>query len=415
MDLRRNLTSIRSSLHYRSSSSPLQVIMDQTELDQVGIPTVLKEDDTPQPLRINKQTKLPSCSNAGAESVRASELMHTSQHLDQIQMAPISRSVSLRRSQTQPSLLHRSSTTSSSQSSRGPFSLILQKHRTAASQRNSASSKPATHALHGNVLGEDQISMVKKNYQSKEKKANMNKGKGTTRAITTGSILSKELPSPFNEGPSIPVASTPSVFQNRPRAMSADGQSEKADFEALGQYPEQSLTKQPSYKRRLFSRVVHSFTSKQNAATGHEQTIRVSSEAAGSYKEINNQSGSEASDKNFISDPCKNTNSEMELVDPLVSFPSPPHPRSASPTEFSSQDPALASVEVRGSPFMAEHVSVVSAEISAIAEVDKLDTEDGQSIFVAVEIRGTLNTPNVRSDRYPELSGLDVVTIIDNS
>lgn len=389
--------------------------MDQTELDQVGIPTVLKEDDTPQPLRINKQTKLPSFGNAGAESIGASELMHTSQHLDQIQMAPSSRSVSLRRSQTQPSLLHRSSTTSSSQSSQGPFSLILQKHRTAAAQRNSASSKPATDALHGNVLGEDQISMVKKNYQSKEKKANMNKGKGPTRAITTGSILSKELPSPFNEGPSIPVASTPSVFQNRPRAMSADEQSEKADFEALGQYPEQSLNKQPSYKRRLFSRVVHSFTSKQNTATGHEQTIRVSSEAAGSYKETHNQSGSEASDKNFISDPCKNTNSEMELVDPLVSFPSPPHPRSASPTEFSSQNPALASVEVRGSPFMAEHVSVVSAEISAIAEVDKLDTEDGQSIFVAVEIRGTLNTPNVRSDRYPELSGLDVVTIIDNS
>lgn len=415
MDRRRGLYSIRSSVHYRSSSSPLQVIMDQPEPDQVGIPTVLKEDDTPQPLRINKQTKLPSFGNAGAESVMASESMHTSQHLNQVQMAPSSRSVSLRKSQTQPSLLHRSSTTSSSQSSQGPFSLILQKHRTAASQRNSASSKPATDALRGNVLGEDQISMVKKNHQSKEKKANMNKGKGPTRATTTGSILSKEPPSPFNEAPLIPIASTPLVFQNRPRAMSADEQSEKAEFEAFGQYPEQSLTKQPSYKRRLFSRVVHGFTSRQNAATGHEQTSRVSSEAAGSYKQIHNQSGSEGSDKNFILDPCNNTSSEMESVDPLDSFPSPPHTRFASPTKFSSQGPALASVEVRGSPFMAEHVSVVSAEISAMAEVDKLDTEDGQSIFVAVEIRGTLNTPNGRSDRYPELKGLNVVTIIDNS
>ena len=415
MDIRRGLNSIRSSLHHRSSSSPSQVIMDQTELDQVEIPTMLKEDDTPQPLRINKQTKLPSFSNAGAELVMAGESMHTSQHLNQIQMAPSSRSVSLRKSQTQPSLLHRSSTTSSSQSSQGPFSLILQKHRTAASQRNSASSKPATDALHGNVLGEDQSSKVKKNHQSKEKKANMNKGKGPTRAITTGSILSKELPSPFNKELSIPVASTPLVFQNRPRAMSADEQSEKAEFEALGQYSEQSLSKQPSYKRRLFSRVVHGFTSRQNAAMGHEQTIRVSSEAAGSFKEIHNQSGSEGSDQNFISDPCKNTNSEMELVDALVSFPSPPHSRFASPTKFSSQDPALASVEVRGSPFIAEHVSVVSAEISAIAEIDKLDTEDGQSILVAIEIRGTLNTPNSCSDRYPELSRLDVVTIIDNS
>lgn len=384
--------------------------MDEPELDQVGIQPVLKEDDTPQPLRINKQTKQPSLVNPVEQPAMASELMYGSQNLNQNEMPP-SRSASLRKSQTEASLLNRSSTTSSSRSSNGTFGLVVQKHRTAASQRTPASSHPP---VDENTSGEVQISTVKRNYQSKKNKANMNKAKGPNRAITTGSILPKELPSPFNDGPLIPVAPTPLAFSNRPRAMTADEPYEKTEFEALGQYPEQiTNSRQPTHKRRLFSRVVHGFTSRQNAVMGHEQTIRVSSEkAAGPHDEIFNQSQSAELDKNIVLSDRKITNTEMEIENTLASFPSPPHPHLAS---LASQDPALAGVEVRGSPFMAEHVAVVSAEINAVAEVDKLYSEDAQSIFVAIEIRGTLNMPNDCSDNFSELSRLDVVVIIDNS
>ena len=378
--------------------------MDLFDFDLGGMQTPLEKDGEPQPLRITKRQKQPVTNIASRQPVIADGSMCTNQS------EPIpTRNASLNQSQTQTSLTQRSSTASSSRSSHGTSDLKVRKHRTATSQANPATLRSLVGIFHGNALRECQTTRIKKNDRFKENKANINKNKGPSRAVTTGFIPHKERLDPFNDKPLF-IAPRRFVPWNRPRAMTSDGPHEATEFEALGQYSGQDISRHN--KPRSISRVINEIASKYKAVTGRGGDVSVSSEAAGTRKEILDQFHSVGLNEQAILSPSKTSNSEKRLENTLASFPSPPQSQLPSPTNSSCRDLKLKGVEVRGSPLVAEYVAVASAEISAVAEIDRLSLDDGQSIFVAVEIKGTLNIPEKRPR---ELNSLDVVVIIDNS
>lgn len=380
--------------------------MDQFDFALGGMQTPLEKDGEPQPLRITKRQKQPVTNIASRQPLMADDSVYTNQS------EPIpTKNASFNQSQTQTSLTQRSSTTtSSSRSSYGTSDLKVRKHRAATSQANPATLRSLVGIFHGNALRDCQTTRIKKNDRFMENKANINKNKGPSRAVTTGFIPHKEQLDLFNDGPLFPVAPRRLVPWNRPMAMTSDGPHETTEFEALGQYSGQDISRHN--KPRLVSRVINEFASKYNAVTGRDGNVSVPSEAAGTRKETLNQSHSVGLNEQDILSPSKTSNREKRLENTLASFPSPPPSQFSSPTKSSCGDLKLKGPEVRGSPLVAEHVAVASAEISAVAEIDRLSLDDGQSIFVAVEIKGTLNTPE---NRPRELNGLDVVVIIDNS
>lgn len=75
----------------------------------------------------------------------------------------------------------------------------------------------------------------------------------------------------------------------------------------------------------------------------------------------------------------------------------------------------LGGAELQGTTCAPRYADIPGAEIHAVSEIAALDSDDGQSIFVAVEIKGILSQPQDGSCYSEQPYGLTVVVIIDNS
>lgn len=377
--------------------------MDQAQPEQIE-----KVDDTPQPLRVQKQRKEPGVDNASRQSVMASE---PAKDFPQVYRHYLSWGANNfnQNNQIQTSVPNASSTASSSPPSDETLELSMPKHRLVASHRKQASSTTSP----GDASGGDECPTVKKNDRYLMNRTNINKDKRPSRAATTGFIPDKEILGSFNDETSSSNAPTPLTPRNRLRAVTMDVPHEATEFEALGQYPDHSMARSNSHKRKLLSRRSKRVSSRNSAITGTDRTTHISSEETATSKELPNQSPSVGLNENSKSTSPQSPEKEAQPSNHLAPFPQPPKSRFPSATAFPSQGLEHLRIELRGGPLMAEHVAVPSAEISAVAETDRIDSEGGESIFVAIEIRGVLNLPSHYSES--RLSGLDVVIIIDNS
>ncbi len=270
-----------------------------------------------------------------------------------------------------------------------------------------------------------------------------------TRSVTTGSIDPSGLSNKFIDGPLISLAPTPLVFQRRPRAATTQGPNlDRRRDEHVDQSTNPDVKRQSSFKRRLISRVMSGLTSKQNTnhsamaqdgsiqgrCTGitRETSVRgTQGSSNGITQEISDGSTQDSSTRESsggftrsrVGSAASSVNTTSvwgsELENSLATFPTPPV--NISPLALKSQPTFSSMATTLNGAAMSEccptskYVAIPSIEINAVSELTNLNSEDGKSIFVAVEVEGILNQAKDGENKSRLHHALEVAVIIDNS
>lgn len=276
--------------------------------------------------------------------------------------------------------------------------------------------------------------------------AHFNIDKAPLRSVTTGSIIPTGLLSPFAEGPLIPLAPTPIVTKYRRRA--ATTQCPKPNLTAyhhVDQSTNQDLKRQSSLKKRLISRVMSGLSSKQAGSHSTKDCHGSVQECyEGITRDISDTSTRESSigttedysigstQRSSSGTTQESTNGVMssrhdsmassfdassiwgsELVQNLAAFPNPP--TLTSPPTFSSIGTTFDGAEISEHCSPSSYIAIPGVEINALSEISSLNSEDGKSVLVAVELTGNLNQPEDGGNVTAPHHGLEVAVVIDNS
>ena len=109
------------------------------------------------------------------------------------------------------------------------------------------------------------------------------------------------------------------------------------------------------------------------------------------------------------------TGSDSAWNNALAAFPTPPRSYYTAPTSVgstrSSRPPSQRYRNLR----KPEHATVMGAELTLTSEYDELDSDDGKTMLVAIDVQGVLNSTMSGQNLWSQHTGLDVVVIIDNS
>lgn len=276
--------------------------------------------------------------------------------------------------------------------------------------------------------------------------AHFNNDKAPLRSVTTGSIIPTGLLSPFTEGPLIPLAPTPIVTKYRRRAATTQGPKPSlTTYQQVDQSTNQDLKRQSSLKKRLISRVMSGLSSKQagshstkdchgSVQVRYEGTTRDISDTStressvGTTEDYSNEStqrsssGTTQESSNGVMSSRHDSMASSfdassiwgsELVQNLATFPNPP--TLTSPPTFSSMGTTLDGAEISEHSFPSSYIAIPGVEINAVSEISSLNSEDGKSVFVAVELTGNLNQPEDGGAVTAFQHGLEVAVVIDNS
>ncbi|MCJ1428243.1 hypothetical protein MMC29_006151, partial [Sticta canariensis] len=423
--------------------------MDRISAGRIGGHHLSEQIDTPMPLRISKKQEPEYPDHYRRQR---SITIAPSSTLQSLRTVP-SRQTSLPRSQTQPGILGERTGMSSARGSNEMHSLHVPKQRnttaTVSAPNPVTSAYPVKPYHHGttpptplqgsskHLSNENTVPKARK--KLKENKFTFSIDKTPHRARTIGSILSTELLSPFNNGPLIPAAPTPLVTRSRSSATARQGfNGDVKTYERNDQAACQGLSRRVSLRGRFMSRVMSGLTSRQNISfvpTEHdgrtkdhkeitqkphdETTMKHRDEIAPKHGEETSRHPSGGSTLNRTNSTASSglySNSLIGSVldNTLLAFPTPPMISTmTSPTTNPSMATTRAGIVMPGSSPTFEGTAVVGAEITTVAETTHLESEDARSVFVAVEIKGTLSQPEDAGD--PRHHGLEVVVVIDNS
>ena len=176
------------------------------------------------------------------------------------------------------------------------------------------------------------------------------------------------------------------------------------------------LRKQRSFKERLMTRMVGNL-----APTAHN------SQLVGKERRQSMQLPPQ-NIQSIASQPCQDLNiakrsisgetdtwSDSEWDNTLSAFPTPPRSYYTAPTSAgstrSSRPPSRRYRNLR----KPEHATVMGAQLTLTSEYDELDSDDGKTMLVAIDVQGVLNTTISGQNLWSQHTGLDVVVIIDNS
>lgn len=109
------------------------------------------------------------------------------------------------------------------------------------------------------------------------------------------------------------------------------------------------------------------------------------------------------------------TDSDSEWDNALSAFPTPPRSyytaRTSAASTRSSRPPSQRYRNLR----KPEHAAAMGAQLTLTSEYDELESDDGKTMLVAIDIEGVLNTTISGQNLWSQHTGLDVVVIIDNS
>ena len=171
-----------------------------------------------------------------------------------------------------------------------------------------------------------------------------------------------------------------------------------------------ALDRQPSSRRQLISRVMNSFSCKSQTyhskiADGDELTVDSPYEKESSLEISHDnirQSGSSTYSRSF---------SEM-----LASFPAPPSnglaPSALEKDAFEILSTGKITCQELSEP---QNTLSLTAEVELTPEFHHINFENEESMFVALDIRGTIPAVSALPDIGSPTAALDVVIIIDNS
>lgn len=422
--------------------------MDCISASRIGGNHLSEQIDRPMPLRISKKQEPEYPDHYRRQR---SITIAPSSTLQSLRTVP-SRQTSLPRSQTQPGILGERAGMSSARGSNEMHSLHVPKQRNTTATVSAPNpvtpaypvkpydhgTTPPTHMqCSSHLSNENTVPEARK--RLKENNFTFSIDKTPHRASTISSILSSELLSPFNNGPLIPPAPTPLVTRSRSSTTARQGfNGDVKTYERNDQAAGQGLSRRVSLRGRFMSRVLSGLTSRQNISfkpTEHggrtkdhkeitqkphdEMTMKQRDEIAPKHGEETSRHPSGGSTLNRTNSTASSglySNSLIGSVldNTLLAFPTPPMISTiTSPTTNPSMATTRAGIEMPGSSPTCEGTAIVGAEITTVAETTHLESEDSQSVFVAVEIKGTLNQPEDAGD--PRHHGLEVVVVIDNS
>ena len=242
----------------------------------------------------------------------------------------------------------------------------------------------------------------------------------TVRASTTGTVqvISCNPSNSTAHAPLIP-SSPPFVSNLRPRAFTATTSSGYPQNDPLRLPSQQRHRTQPSLRSRLLSRVM-------NGVTGKARISNTTAEPKATFRQFHSNSETEA-------EPCKGsqptasrsgTSSSAEtaatfdgdLDSALAAFPTPPKSAVTSPTALSSFESSRTASLINRSLVEPRNVALASAQLNVLPEINRLGSDGGRSVLVAVEILGGV-TPieDIPSPVSSILKPLDVAIVIDNS
>lgn len=398
------------------------------------------ENATPKPLRINKQR---------AQAIPAANLAHHDVFVPR-------RNASISGSRTTVEIKRVDSAASSSKCSNDTHNL----HRRGQTKLSNPCTEKATQqedfrprnkigqfrGLHETWNQNETAELAGVSRELEDPGAHLNHGKAPLRSVTTGSIASTGLLSPFTEGPLIPLAPTPIVTKYRRRAATTQGPKARLTaYQQVDQSTDQEVKRQSSLKKRLISRVMSGLSSKQpcsqsmknrdgsmqehyegitrdNSDTSTQESSNATTEgySDGSTRRSSGGTTQESSDGVMSSRHASMASSfdtssiwGNELVHNLAAFPVPP--KLTSPPTFSSMGTTLDGAEIPEYSSTSSYIAIPGVEINAMSEFSSLNPEDGKSVFVAVELMGNLNQPEDGGNGTASHHGLEVATVIDNS
>lgn len=388
--------------------------MDRISTSPSGGHHLSEQDDTPMPLRISKKREPENPDHYWRQR---STTIATSPTLPNLRTVP-TRQTSLPKSQTQLGILRKGNAAFSAQLSSEMHPLRVPK------QRNTTTTITSINPDQTHPRGTTPPPSVQ-DALSVENDVSFGINKTPHRANTTGSVLSSELLNPFNEGPLNPPAPTPFLPRSRSTATVRQESKREVTKRDHDEHPaSQGLSRRISLRGRFISRVMNGLTSRQNTGQ-HDGSIK-------EHKEIVQQNHDKSTMKHHdqlsrqhssrskhsranstVTSGVHSINSSILDSEPSA-FPSPPTTTNIiSPTMYPSMATLRAESVISGSSQACEGVAIVGAEISVVPEAKYLESEDAQSVFVAVEIKGTLNEPEDGDN--PQRHGLEVAVVIDNS
>lgn len=246
-----------------------------------------------------------------------------------------------------------------------------------------------------------------------------------TRAVTTFPFektdvqrLKTDIQRFITDEPLIPPAHTPWA-RTRRRAVTANEGIHKSMESEMGT-PCHGQSKQPSTKHRLISRVMSGLTNKAHTshAASREGSQTMQPPQTDALSSISPVAVTLDVVRRSVSSAGTDDYGGSELDGTLSAFPTPPTATDTSPTSptttgfASSSRPVSQQYRSLRKP---EDAAVLGVKLTLSPEYDQLSPDNGKSMFLAIDVKGALNTTTSGQNLWSQHSGLDVVMIIDNS
>lgn len=219
---------------------------------------------------------------------------------------------------------------------------------------------------------------------------------------------------------SVPSTTAPRSNDSRPRAVTVG--SMQNDLPKSSSYRSGTLKSsetQPSLRHRLLTRVMSGVSNKSqvsHAAMEREAIHRQlhgshigRTEAARDVEEVGRPRPSTASSIDTISTLGGN------LEHALAAFPTPPTSTVTSPTTLSSFETSRTLPMSPRRLVQPPNNAIPGAELTLIPEIDQLSLDAGKSVFVAIEVTGTVGSMDWSSETPARPRALDVAVVIDST
>lgn len=248
--------------------------------------------------------------------------------------------------------------------------------------------------------------------------ANTEARPASTRAVTTGAFKKTDFLRPINDEPLVPLVPTP-LRRSRRRAVTGN-EGYHGHIESMTGTSDHGLLKQSSTRHRLISRVMSGLINR--AHPNHAESKDGNSTMQPPH---NDTTDCNTRDMDKIDTTRRSVSSAgtddyggSELEGALSAFPTPPSTASASPTSPTSIGFATSSRPIsqqHRSLRKPEDAAAMGVQLTLTPEYDQLSSDNGKTMFVAIDVEGALNTTISGQNLWSQHTGLDMVVIIDNS
>lgn len=235
-------------------------------------------------------------------------------------------------------------------------------------------------------------------------------GPAPVQTFSDGTHKKLDLLNPFNDSPLVPKAPTP-LIGGRRRVVTAD--------ELYCKLPAPNRTamnhilrRKSSFKHRLISRMMSGLTNRTHSsqAISTIQGSRVSCDEFSNNQKISDQTNpARRSISSVGTDTCGSV-----LDRALAAFPTPPASKNTSPTTAGSFESSHPESEAHRRFSRPTDAAILGAELILTPEHDQLNSEIGDSIHVAVELKAAITTTQ-EDILCSQRNRLDIAVVIDNS